>query len=182
MIGIMSENFLSRLRTLGGESRSIDEGAYLFHQGDLVESIYVVEEGMVELARYAPNGVLTVLQRAGANMVLAEASAYSDKYLCDGIAAQQSSVCEVAKQTFLEQIGGDEEFATAWAEHLAKEVQDARHRSEILTRKTVAERLDGWLDWRGEELPEKGQWKDLADELGVSPEALYRELAKRRGG
>jgi hypothetical protein len=43
----------------------------------------------------------------------------------------------------------------------------------------VAERLDAWLG--GERaLQEKGTWQDLAAELGVSREALYRELAKRR--
>jgi hypothetical protein len=28
-------------------------------------------------------------------------------------------------------------------------------------------------------MPKKGLWKDVAEELGVSPEALYRELAAR---
>jgi hypothetical protein len=49
-----------------------------------------------------------------------------------------------------------------------------------LSLKTVAERLEGWLIWRGGGLPPKGAWKDIAAEIGVSPEALYRELAKRR--
>jgi DNA-binding phage protein len=29
-------------------------------------------------------------------------------------------------------------------------------------------------------LPDKGRWQDVASELGVSREALYRELARRR--
>jgi hypothetical protein len=29
-------------------------------------------------------------------------------------------------------------------------------------------------------LPSKGEWKALAEDIGVSPEALYRELSKRR--
>jgi len=45
--------------------------------------------------------------------------------------------------------------------------------------KTVAERLGARLDWRGQ-LPPKGKWVELAAELGVSPEALYREIAKRK--
>jgi hypothetical protein len=28
--------------------------------------------------------------------------------------------------------------------------------------------------------PEKGDWKLVASQIGVSPEALYREIAKRR--
>ena len=37
------------------------------------------------------------------------------------------------------------------------------------------------MGWNGEGLPAKGTWKTVANEIGTSPEALYRELAKRRG-
>ena len=43
----------------------------------------------------------------------------------------------------------------------------------------VSARLDAWLAWHGE-LPPRGDWKQLADQIGVSPEALYREMARRR--
>jgi hypothetical protein len=45
--------------------------------------------------------------------------------------------------------------------------------------KTAAARLDGWMAWRGS-LPRKGEWIGLAAQLGVSPEAVYREIAKLR--
>jgi len=46
--------------------------------------------------------------------------------------------------------------------------------------KKVSERLDAWRDWRDGDFPAKGKWKELAAEIGVSPEALYRELSKRK--
>ena len=73
----------------------------------------------------------------------------------------------------------NQDFARAWVTHLAGEVRDARLRAEILTLKTVAERLDAWLADSGR-LPEKGGWKAIAREIGTSPEALYREIARRR--
>ena len=75
----------------------------------------------------------------------------------------------------------DQDFAEAWAAHLAGEVRNARLRAEILTLKTVSERLDAWLADR-DHLPEKGNWKAVAQEIGTSPEALYREIARRREG
>ena len=74
----------------------------------------------------------------------------------------------------------DEAFSELWAGYLAREVQAARHLTEILSQKTVAERLDGWLAWQGTAPAFDGKWKDVAVQIGVSPEALYRELAKRR--
>jgi hypothetical protein len=40
-------------------------------------------------------------------------------------------------------------------------------------------RLEAWLAWNDGVLPTKGAWKHLAEELGVSPEALYREITRR---
>jgi hypothetical protein len=73
----------------------------------------------------------------------------------------------------------DQVLCEAWARHLAHEVQKARLHAEILSLKTVAARIDSWTDWHGA-LPEKGRWVTVAQQIGVSPEALYREMAKRR--
>jgi hypothetical protein len=58
-------------------------------------------------------------------------------------------------------------------------VQRARAQVEIVSLKKVSERLDAWLALSGD-LPPKGQWHRLASEIGVTPEALYREIARRR--
>ena len=75
----------------------------------------------------------------------------------------------------------DPAFATAWASYLADEVRGARLRAEVLALRTVAERLDAWAAAQGN-LPPKGTWKTVAQEIGASPEALYREIARRRRG
>lgn len=180
MIEIMSDDFIERLIARTGRRRSLDPGSYLFHQGAPVRSVFVIEEGLVELTRHHRDGASIVVQRATRRTVLAEASVYSASYHCDAVAESPSSVFALPKAAFLKHLRDDAAFANLWAAHLAREVQSARYRSEILTRKTVAERLDGWLAWRENELPSKGQWKSVAGQIGVSPEALYRELAKRR--
>ena len=62
---------------------------------------------------------------------------------------------------------------------LSHEVQATRTRAEILSLRTVAERLSAWLDVQGASRPDR-VWVDVAAEIAVSPEALYRELARRR--
>lgn len=64
--------------------------------------------------------------------------------------------------------------------HLRRTAQDARFCAEMISLRTVDKRLDVWEGWHQTGLPGKGKWRDLADELGVTPEALYRSLAKRR--
>ena len=176
----MYKNFIEYLIGMPHKQRELVQGRYLFHQGDPVEAVFVVVEGSIELIRHQRDGGSIVLQRASARTILAEASIYSENYHCDAVVTLPSVVIEWSKRIFFARLEKDKGFANLWAAHLAREVQSARGQIEILSRKTVAERVDGWLAWQGNNLPAKGHWKEIAVQIGVSPEALYRELAKRR--
>ena len=180
MIIIMLKHFIDHFIQNAGLTHQNAQASLLFHEGDLVQCVYVINEGMIALTRHQENGTPLTLQRATKHMVLAEASVYSSRYHCNAVCVQPTSLFEIQKSKFLNMLDKDTIFANLWAKLLAHEVQSARYRSEILTRKTVAERLDGWLAWHGGALPLKGEWKSLAMQIGVSPEALYRELSKRK--
>jgi CRP-like cAMP-binding protein len=68
----------------------------------------------------------------------------------------------------------------AIARHLAREVQRARVRLEVLSKRTVRERLDAWLALGDGQWPARGAMVTLAQDIGVSPEAFYREMQRRR--
>ncbi|MCP5368390.1 MAG: Crp/Fnr family transcriptional regulator [Hyphomicrobiales bacterium] len=176
----MSDDFVSAVVSRSGRRRRLDRGAFLFHRGDPVAAVFVVGRGSIELTRFQQGGRPIVLQRAGPGQLVAEASVYSAAYHCDGLAAEATVVHELPRAAFLDLLAGDPALFHSWAAHLAREVQSARVRSEVLSRHTVADRLDGWLTWTGGGLPARGQWRSVAAQIGVSPEALYRELAKRR--
>ncbi|WP_051927686.1 hypothetical protein [Ruegeria halocynthiae] len=53
-----------------------------------------------------------------------------------------------------------------------------RTRIEIMRLRKVTDRLDAYLELYGP--PEEGEWVRVADWIGVTHPALYRELAKRR--
>jgi CRP-like cAMP-binding protein len=74
----------------------------------------------------------------------------------------------------------DNRLIRIWTQHLALELQRTRDRAELLSLKSVAAKVDAWLAIEGGSLPARGQWHRLAGEIGVTPEALYRELARRR--
>ncbi|VAW19127.1 hypothetical protein MNBD_ALPHA09-576 [hydrothermal vent metagenome] len=182
MIAIMYESFVEKLIARANKPRALDHGTHLFHQSEPVRSVFIVEEGLVELVRHQQDGASIILQRAKRQSVVAEASIYSEFYHCDAVVKLPSRIFALPKANFLTLLRQDEDLSKSWAAHLAREVQSARSQIEILSRKTVSERLDGWFAWQGNDLPPKGQWKNIAVLIGVSPEALYRELAKRRSG
>jgi CRP/FNR family transcriptional regulator, dissimilatory nitrate respiration regulator len=182
MIAIMSHQMAELLMALRAGERRLPEGGLLFHRGDPVTSLFLVLEGTIELVRHQADGGIVILQRASRNAVLAEASVFSQRYHCDAVAAAPSVVLAVSMTDVRSRLSGSSEFGEAWAEYLAREVQEARLRSEILSLRTVARRLDAWLLSHGDRMPAKGEWKSLAHQIGVSPEALYRELARRNAG
>ncbi|NNC63621.1 MAG: Crp/Fnr family transcriptional regulator [Gammaproteobacteria bacterium] len=161
-------------------TQSLGLGQYLFHRDDPVEAMFVVVAGDVSLSRVQVDGGLIVLQRAGSGDILAESSLFSDRYHCDAVAETAMRVRRIPRNRLRDRFRTEPDFAEAWAEHLTRETQKSRFRSEVLSRRTVASRLDGWLAWH-DVLPPKGDWKRVAHELGVTAEALYREIARRRG-
>lgn len=151
----------------------------LFVAGEEVTGIFMVRSGRVHLQRHTMHGAHLVLQNAGPGAVIAEASAYSSRYHCDAVAAEESVVAGLPKERFLSALAGEPALAESWSAQLARSVQAARLRSEIRSLPRVANRLDAWLG-EGNDLPERGRWQEVAAELGVTREALYRELSRRR--
>ncbi len=177
MISIMSSQIASLF--LEASARPFDSGATLFRTGDPVTHMFLVRLGSAALVRTLPSGDQAYLKRATDNEVLAEASAYAETYHCDCLALTQCTIAAMPRAAFRNALRSNVDLAEEWAAHLARAVQATRMRSEIRSLRTVSDRLDAWLAECGP-MPEKGQWQSVARELSVSPEALYRELARRR--
>jgi CRP-like cAMP-binding protein len=177
MIKIM----LKYIHALPHTQRVFRKGQYLFHLGDAVVSMFLIEAGEARLLRRQRDGGAIVLQRALPGSFLAEASLFTANYHCDATATTRISARLISRNAMQKLFESEPAFAAAWASHLAGEVRDARLRAEILALKTVAERLSAWIAAQGE-FPPKGTWKTVAQEIGTSPEALYREIAQRRPG
>ena len=178
MIAIMS--VADHLRALLAVERSFAVGEFLFHRGDRVRRMHLVLAGAIDLTRHQEDGASLVLQRSVPGSVLAEASLHADRYHCDAIATAPTRTLAITRADFLARLIADPGFAQAWTAHLAQEVHKARLRAEMLALRTVAARFDAWCAANDGMTPAKGAWRVVAAEIGVSPEALYRELARRR--
>lgn len=180
MIAIMFEELLSMATTLEPRPRKLEEGACLFRRGDPVTRLFFVVRGAVDLMRTHDSGQVLRLHRSGAETVLAEASIFSEAYHCDAVAPVAAELISVSIAEWKRRLRDDGELAALWTRYLSRQVQDARVRCEMLSLRKVSDRLDLWLASSGLAKNENGSWAIVAEEIGVSPEALYRELAKRK--
>lgn len=181
MIAIMSAALDDAFSKLPSQERNYGAGDAVFDRGAPIAWLHRVEEGEVRLVRYGEEGKPVVLQRARKGAFLAEASLFSDRYHCSAEATGPARLRRYRASDVKEAFAADPAFATAWAAYVSLEVQRMRVRAEILSLRTIQERLDAWALLNNQPLPQRGSWRWLAEEIGVAPEALYRTLARRRG-
>lgn len=178
MIRIMSrilDQVFSEART-----QALPAGERLFLTGDPVQSIFLVRAGRIVLVRRnRESGAPLFLHIAGPGMMLAEASVWSPAYHCDAQALDDAEVAVIPRRWFRTEMTRNSELANAFAMDLAHALQGARLKAEIRSLPRLADRLDAWLA-EGNAFPERGRLQELAAELGVTREALYREMARRR--
>jgi CRP/FNR family transcriptional regulator, dissimilatory nitrate respiration regulator len=151
---------------------------------DGTQRMFYVQGGEVALERCGENGERIVLQRAR-NGFLAEASLQAARYHCDAIVTRAGSAIGLPLKMMLATLQNDAGFALRWMAMLSSDIRTLRLRCERLSLKGVEARLLHLIDSEGENgrYVVQSTLKNLALELGVSHEALYRELSsmERRG-
>lgn len=158
--------------------RDLRPGEHLFRVGEEVRSVFWIVSGVVSLSRTLPNGDVLTVQRGVAPTLLAEASLFAPRYHCDGIAETDARVSHLPTETVRRVLRESGSLATLLASVLAQDLQALRTRVEILRLHRLSDRLDAYIALHGE--PPRGQWVRVAEAIGVTPPALYRELGRRR--
>jgi CRP-like cAMP-binding protein len=161
--------------------RKLKSGEALFRLGDKTAGLCEIVAGRVRLARVDRSGHEIVLHVAGPGETIAEASLFSPTYHCDAIASTNATVRVYPKREVLAAFDRDPKAAQAFSATLARQVMNLRTRIEQRNIRSARERVRHYLvlnagaDQRTVEL--HGTIKDIAAELGLTHEALYRTLA-----
>src|SRR5437667_4939643 len=161
--------------------RSLARNELLFRQGEKVAAIYFVEAGRLRLERRTYDGRLLVLGAASAGKFFVEAALFAERYHCDAVATEPSQVCIYPKAAVLNALRADPANAMSFLSLVAHQVIELRQRLELMKVRSAKERVMLYLDLkagpdgRTVELP--GQLQDIASELGLTREVLYRTLA-----
>jgi CRP-like cAMP-binding protein len=143
--------------------------------------LYQIVKGKVRLARVDRSGRKAVLQVAGPGDTFAEASLFSSTYHCDAIATTDAIVRLYPKAILIEELERDPKIARAFAAMLAHQVMTLRTRLEQRNIRSARDRVRHYLavkaDPSGRTVTLSGTLKEIAAELGLTHEALYRTLA-----
>ena len=174
-------DWLSAAVRRAAKERTLKPGETLFRAGARSAGLYEVTRGKIRLVRVNRVGREAILHVASAGDTLAEASLFSATYHCDAIAATEASVRLYPRTTLLTELERNPKIAQAFAAMLAHQVMTLRTRLEQRNIRSARDRIRLYLavnaDADGRTVPLSGTLKDVASELGLTHEALYRTLA-----
>lgn len=157
-------------------------GQVLFHRRDQAQSIFVVQTGRLRLVRYTSEGKLVILQVVRAGESFAESALFSEVYGCDAIVEIPAKVIVYPKPLLLTVLREQPDLAESFINRLAVKNQSLKDRLELQSIRSARDRVLQYLLHAlqsGETTVNFDRLiKDIAAELGLTPEALYRTLAK----
>jgi CRP/FNR family transcriptional regulator, dissimilatory nitrate respiration regulator len=178
---VTENHWLSAAVRASAIDRRLAAGETLFRAGTRTIGLFEVVTGKVRLARVDRSGREAVLQVAANGETFAEASLFSPSYHCDAIAATDALVRLYPKKILLKELERDPKLARAFTARLAQQVMALRTRLEQRNILSARERIRHFLTLNlgadGQTVELSGTLKDLAADLGLSHEALYRTLA-----
>lgn len=161
--------------------RELASGEILFRQGDRASSIFEVEQGRLRLVRITLDSHPVVLHMARKGELFAEAALFSSTYRCDAIAAVASRVRVFPKRELLAAFRADPEIGERFMAMLAHQIHALRARLEERNIGSARERVLHHLALAagkdGRTMRVDSTLMDLAAEIGLSHETLYRALA-----
>jgi CRP/FNR family transcriptional regulator, dissimilatory nitrate respiration regulator len=164
-----------------GVERVLPRGQALFRAGDRTAGIYEVLQGQVQMVRVDASGREIILYAASAGEIFAEAALFSPSYRCDALTRTGAAVRLYPKAKVLAEFRQNPQAAEAFMAILAHEIMHLRTRLEQRNIRSARDRVRHFLALNtgadGRTVVLRGTLKDLAAELGLAHEALYRALA-----
>jgi CRP/FNR family transcriptional regulator, dissimilatory nitrate respiration regulator len=161
--------------------RELAAGEVLFNQGDRATAIYKIENGRLRLIRRTIDDHLVILHTAGPGELFAEASIFAEAYHCNAVAALPSRIRVYPKASVVAALHANPGLAEALIKRLAHQLQELRARLELRNIRSARERVLQYLRLRtglhGRSIVIDSRLQDIAEEIGLSREALYRTLA-----
>lgn len=158
----------------------LSKGSSLFRTGDKVEGIYLVINGEIKAMRTMINGHETVMMRSASGEYFGESALAISNYICDAISTKQSTIGFIPKPVFLDAMN-DDVFATQFSLTLAKNMRRQCSRIERLRLHKAKDRVLHLLTCESNQQGSfiwGSSYIELASELAIEPETLYRVLAE----
>jgi CRP/FNR family transcriptional regulator, dissimilatory nitrate respiration regulator len=160
--------------------RRLSAGSPLLRQGDKSIGMFFLTTGRLRMQRVTPDGGMVTLHVVRPGETFAEASLFADSYQCDIIAESDAEVWLYPKGDLTRRLRENPDSLWELTAGLARSLHGMRLRYELKQIRSAPERILQFLRLRDDGTGvyrATGTLKEMATELGLTHEALYRALA-----
>ncbi len=164
------------------------KGQYIFHEGDLVYGIYIIQTGKVKVISTGYNGKTQIIRLARPGYLLGFRGLGAAHYMISAIALEDATLCFIETETFTQILQNDAILSYQLMLFFANELRLAESRMKNLAQMTVREKsaealllikqVFGSRSQREIVLDNSLSRKDIAELVGMSPEQITRSLSE----
>ena len=162
-------------------SRDLMKGQMLYRRGERATGVFLVEQGRLRLYSVDAEGRDVPLYVIRHGECVSEAALFADTYCGNVMAEVRSRVRCFPKERLLDALHNDPELSSRYMSEMARRFNSLRVRLELRNLKSARERILQYLitsaPGSGDSLLIDRPLKSIADDLGLTPESLYRAFA-----
>lgn len=169
------------------ETRTIKKGEAIFREGEKLNGVYCVRNGVSKLSKISDNGRDQIVKLAAKGQVLGQRSVITSEHTnLSATALMDMEVCFIPKTHIETPLSENTLFTNAVLKHLANELKTADDTVVNMAQKSVRQRLAEVLLYLEEHFgtDEEGYLtlqlsrSDIADVVGTATELLIRTITK----
>jgi CRP/FNR family transcriptional regulator, dissimilatory nitrate respiration regulator len=161
-------------------SKDLVPGQVLFAQNEPTEAVFILESGHIQLLNYTEDGQQINHYSVRAGDSFAEVALFYEHYVCTAIANAPSRVWILPKAPYLMALRSDPDVAEAFMARLAKRLHETKILLELRSIRPARKRVLRYFHLNvqadGVTVTLDFPLKEIADDLGLTPEALSRTL------
>lgn len=160
-----------------------EKGNYLFREGDPIDSIYILAQGMVKLSRIDNAGREQIIGIFSSKETIWESMFIENaRYPYSAVCLEDTDVCRIARNDF-ENILRNPETSMSIIIMLSKKLRDANRRNVVLTTRDPLQRVAAFIIYRLEQgtpgYSASGillTLDDIAGSVNLRPETVSRKI------
>ncbi len=168
-------------------TKFLKKGEIIFGEGDKLNGVYCVRDGVSKLSKLSPNGKDQIVKLATKGAVLGQRSVITEEVAnLSAIAVNDMEVCFIPKDAIVDTLNSNPNFAVEVLRHIAHDLKEADDVIVNMSQKTVKQRIAEAFIYLDENFGEDQDGylaltlsrEDIANVVGTATESAIRIISE----
>jgi len=173
-------------------SKSFKKGQSIFEEGEKLNGVFCVREGVSKLSKLSANGKDQIVQLASKGEVMGQRSVIAEESAnLSAVAVSDMEVCFIPKEGIVDTLHKNPDFTVEVLRHMAHDLREADDVIVNMSQKSVKQRVAEAFLYLGENFGEDSEGflsvtlsrEDIANVVGTATESCIRIISefKKKG-